>query len=231
MVKKVLLYSGGMDSWLISKIWNPDIKLYIDINSSYSKEEIKRLPKDVVLENLDLSKWEREDKIIPLRNLFFAMIGSFYGDEICLGATAGDRVLDKSPEFAKMSSQLLSFLYSKQHWTDERSIRINVDFKNNSKTMLVKKYKENGGDLDEAFNESFSCYCPDDKGNECWNCKPCFRKWVAFKNNGYNCPKEFEDKVVYYIEKEILPLIVSGNYGRAQEEQEILNALDLVKNK
>lgn len=25
--KKVLLYSGGMDSWLIDKIWKPDVKL------------------------------------------------------------------------------------------------------------------------------------------------------------------------------------------------------------
>lgn len=27
--KKVLLYSGGMDSWLIDKIWKPDVKLYV----------------------------------------------------------------------------------------------------------------------------------------------------------------------------------------------------------
>ena len=69
-MKKVLLYSGGMDSWLISRLWKPDVKLYIDMNTRYSKEEIKRLPKDVVIEKLDLSKWERNDKIIPLRNLY-----------------------------------------------------------------------------------------------------------------------------------------------------------------
>ena len=31
-MKKVLLYSGGLDSWLIDKLWNPDFKLYIDID-------------------------------------------------------------------------------------------------------------------------------------------------------------------------------------------------------
>ena len=68
--KKVLLYSGGMDSWLIDKLWKPDIRLYIDMNTRYSKEEMKRLPDDIVIEKLDLSKWEREDKIIPLRNMY-----------------------------------------------------------------------------------------------------------------------------------------------------------------
>ena len=98
-MKKVLLYSGGMDSWLIDKIWKPDVKLYIDINGEYSKEEIKRLPNDVIVEKLDLGRFEREDKIIPMRNLFFVTLASLYGEEICLGATAGDRVLDKSIEF------------------------------------------------------------------------------------------------------------------------------------
>lgn len=91
--KKVLLYSGGMDSWLIDKIWKPDVKLYVDMGTKYSQEEIKRLPADVVVEKLDLSKWEREDKIIPLRNMYLIGIATNYGNEICLGATAGDRCL------------------------------------------------------------------------------------------------------------------------------------------
>ena len=42
--KKVLLYSGGMDSWLIDKIWKPDIKLFIDINTNSSNAELEHLP-------------------------------------------------------------------------------------------------------------------------------------------------------------------------------------------
>ena len=45
-MKKVLLYSGGMDSWLISHLWKPDVKLYIDTGSSYAAEERRRLPPD-----------------------------------------------------------------------------------------------------------------------------------------------------------------------------------------
>lgn len=46
-MKKVLLYSGGTDSWLIDKIWKPDTKIYIDIHGRYSEVEKKRLPNDV----------------------------------------------------------------------------------------------------------------------------------------------------------------------------------------
>ena len=81
------------------------------MNTRYSKEEMKRLPDDTIIERLDLSKWEREDKIIPLRNMYLIGIATNYGDEICLGATAGDRVLDKSPVFAVLYEDLLGYLY------------------------------------------------------------------------------------------------------------------------
>ena len=170
--KKVLLYSGGMDSWLIDKLWKPDIRLYIDMNTRYSKEEMKRLPDDTIIEKLDLSKWEREDKIIPLRNMYLIGIATNYGDEICLGATAGDRVLDKSPVFAELYEELLGYLYQKQHWTEKRTIRINLDYKAYTKTELLKQYIIQGGSISEAFSSSFSCYAPVDGQpfQHCWCC-------------------------------------------------------------
>ena len=32
---KVLLYSGGMDSWLIDKLWKPDVKIFFDTGVDY----------------------------------------------------------------------------------------------------------------------------------------------------------------------------------------------------
>ena len=116
-MKKVLLYSGGMDSWLISHIWKPDMKVYVNMHTRYSEEEIKRikeLNEDVTIIDFPLGQWEREDAIIPLRNLYLVMaICNLTGSEdvdICLGATAGDRVLDKSPEFAEKATELLNQL-------------------------------------------------------------------------------------------------------------------------
>ena len=104
-MKKVLLYSGGIDSWLIDKLWRPDIKLYININGSYSQEELKRLPSDTIIFNFPLGQFEEKDtKYIPLRNLYFLMLASNYGDTVCLGATSGDYgAIDKRPEFLQQA--------------------------------------------------------------------------------------------------------------------------------
>lgn len=226
--KKVLLYSGGMDSWLIDKLWKPDVRLYVDMSTQYSKEEMERLPEDVVVEKLDLSKWEREDKIIPLRNMYLIGIATNYGNEICLGATAGDRVLDKSPIFAELYEELLGYLYQKQHWTEKRTIRINLDYKAYTKTELLRQYTAQGGSISDALSSSFSCYDPVD-GHECWHCKPCFRKFIAFALNGYPFPRDIVTRNISYIKKEVLPLIENGSYGRKQEEIEILQVLELYK--
>lgn len=222
--KKVLLYSGGMDSWLIDKIWKPDIKLYIDMNTRYSKEEIARLPSDVIVEQLNLGKWERDDKIIPLRNLYLIALATNYGDEICLGATAGDRVLDKSYGFKYITEQMFNYLYQKQHWTEERKIKINLDFKQYTKTNLLHIFISQGGNIVDAFNHSFSCYAPIDN-HECWSCKPCFRKFVSFALNGYIFSEYIIQKCTDYILREIYPEIVTGRYGRAEEEKEIIQVL------
>ena len=103
-MKKVLLYSGGMDSWLIDKLWKPDIKLYIDIGGSYSKDEISKLSKDVTLFWLPISNFEQANKFLPMRNLYFLMVASNFGDELCLGAVRGDWNLnDKNPRFIEMA--------------------------------------------------------------------------------------------------------------------------------
>lgn len=225
-MKKILLYSGGSDSWLISKIWNPDELVYVDMHSRYSAEEIKRLEPGVKVISFPLGQWEREDAIIPLRNLYLIMTicNTFpEGDlEICLGATKGDRVLDKSPEFAKRTSELLSFLYSPQHWIPEgRKIKVCIDYKNKTKTEILREYLEKGGDIEAAWNQSFSCYNPTAEGKECWSCKPCFRKFVAFALNGKRFKPTVVDKVVSYINSQIMPAIEAGTYGRGEEEKEI----------
>ena len=74
---KILLYSGGLDSWLISRLWRPDIKLYVDMKTKYSSKEISNLYKNEDQFNLidfTLGQWERDDAIIPLRNLYLIMV-------------------------------------------------------------------------------------------------------------------------------------------------------------
>ena len=228
-MKKVLLYSGGMDSWLIDKIWKPDIKLYVNIHTRYSEKELEKLDtSNVQVFDFPLGMWERDDAIIPLRNLYLVMVAcNITGSEdveICLGATNGDRVLDKSYEFVNKTNDLLNYLYQPQHWIPEgKKVKVCIDFKDKTKTDLIKLFVENGGNIDDAFKQSFSCYNPVD-GHECWSCKPCFRKFVSFAVNGYEFDQDVIDKCITYIKKEILPQIEKGTYGRGkQEEADILN--------
>ena len=244
---KVLLFSGGSDSVLISHLWEPDYLVYINLGGRYSEEEMNKLknssfandPRLRIIDFPLLGKYEREsDAILPLRNLYLPMIicNEFpvdeYGDlDICLGAIAGDRVLDKSPKFAEDASALLTYLYSPQHWIPEgRNVRVNIDFKKYSKKDMLKLYVDKGGDIDKLMHDSFSCYDPVD-GEECWCrngiCKPCFRKYVAYKLNGAHFDPQIDVWVCEAIKAEILPSIQAGTYGRADEEKDILEALAL----
>lgn len=241
---KVLLFSGGSDSVLISYLYKPDFLVYVNMHTRYSEEEIKKIKNSIFADKVKvidfpfLGQYEREDAIIPLRNLYLPMVicnefkAEDYGDlDICLGATAGDRVLDKSPKFAEMTSELLTYLYEPQHWIPEgRKIRINIDYKKYTKTEMLKLYKDQGGDINQLMKESFSCYDPID-GEECWCrngiCKPCFRKYIAYKLNGAYFKPEIDVSVCEAIKAEILPSIEAGTYGRAEEEKEIKQVLDL----
>lgn len=222
---KVLLYSGGMDSWLISKIWKPDVKLYIDINGSYSEIEKNKLPKDVKIIKFPLGQFETPSKYIPLRNLYFLMLATNYGDELCLGAIAGDRgVKDKTPEFFDKTEELLNYLLEKQsNQAESRKIKIEKSFLYKSKSDLVKMYLEMGGTLDEIKENSYSCY-NSETGIPCYNCKPCFRKFVTLAHFGYEFDEDAQRKIYEYAKREMIPYSKNKNntyYKNRPSEGEI----------
>lgn len=244
MLTKILLFSGGSDSVLIYHLYKPDYLVYVNLHTRYSEEEIRKIEssefkdKVKIIDFPFLGQFERDDAIIPLRNLYLPMIicnvfnEAEYGDlDICLGATKSDRVLDKSVKFAEDTSNLLTYLYSPQHWIPNgRKIRINVDYKKYTKTQMLKLYKDQGGDVDALMKQSFSCYDPID-GKECWCrngiCKPCFRKYVSYKLNGAHFEPWVDVSVCEAIKAEIMPQIEVGTYGRGEEEDEIREVLKI----
>lgn len=184
-MKKVLLYSGGLDSWLIDKLWKPDVKLYVHIGTPNSEQEVKRLPDDVVVHNLDIAKFEMPEKnyLLPLRNLFFVELASYYGDVICLGATGSSTHYDKNNTFAKYAEQVINYLWSESH--PDKSVKIVMPFRNWSKADMLREYVKQGGDLKTAWESSFSCYTPVN-GKPCMHCTSCVKRINAFKEVGYD---------------------------------------------
>jgi 7-cyano-7-deazaguanine synthase len=173
--RTVLLFSGGMDSLMLAHLLNPHVLLYVRHGARYEAAELaglervrRWLPGPVTFSDLPLGHLERPD--------------ANHGEDIVVGAMDGDRSLDKSPEFFRMASELLTYLYGEQHWCVGREVRVRAPFKDRTKTQLVRSFVEAGGSP-LALKASFSCYDPAGE-QPCGQCKPCFRKWVALENNG-----------------------------------------------
>ena len=234
--KSVLLFSGGMDSVIFNKLLNPDILLYINSGVNYESEEKRCLSnlisnkyidkkKLIILDNVvNLSKFERDDKIVPNRNAVLMMIASLYGETLYLGSVSGDRSFDKDEKFYKLIKKLLDHMWEEQHWTEKREFKILSPYKNTTKTELVKKYLELNNDPESLF-VSFSCYDP--VSFPCGQCKPCFRKWVSLINNDIKIPKNYFYKEPWRAKwlHNVLPLIRIGKW-RGKEDKDIWNALE-----
>lgn len=232
-MKKVLLYSGGMDSWLINKIWKPDYKFYINMGTEYSEDEIKRLPEDVkVVDFTLLNKYILPNSIIPLRNAYLYMIAAnetgFEDVEICIGALNGDRINDKSQEFADKLDDLLKFLYEEQQSQPGRNIKISMPFKNNSKRELCEMYVEQGGTLREIYDQSFTCYHPVD-GKECLSCKACFRKAIPFIVAGMEFTEEEKSKIKDFMNNHVLNDLDNFTKDKGKEGEDCLKAIEVIK--
>ena len=209
-MKKVLLYSGGTDSWLIDKIWKPDVRLYVDLKSMYSAEEIRKIvehdTKNVVYSSLPLGQFEdKQTAFIPMRNMYLLMQASFYGEHICLGATKEDigGSSDKDLDFFNEAEHLLNRLWSPQSLFSGKKILVEKQFLQYTKNDLIQKYLEQGGDINKFKNETFSCYSPKDN-KECLMCKACFRKFVACFGNGADYSKEELEKVYQFAESSVV---------------------------
>lgn len=183
--KKILMYSGGMDSWLIRQLWKPDVCVFVDVGTKSSKEERKRLSEDVVVIDLDISEFELPEKnyLLPLRNLFFVELGSYFGDIICLGATGTSTHFDKTEEFAQKTSEILNYLYKENN--PDRAIKIIMPYCGKYKQDMLKEYLDQGGDIKYAWEHTFSCYNPQN-GMMCGKCSSCKKRIEAFKLNGFD---------------------------------------------
>ena len=180
--EKVVLYSGGMDSFILGKMYPGALKLYVNTNSRYSEKEISYLESDVLIHNgIDLSCFEREDSVVPCRNMYLALVASNYGNEIMLGATAGDQNEDNSELFANLASTTIGYLLSGAAF-QPRKIKVSLPIRALTKIELVNWYINRFKGDEFELAESVSCYSQLYK--HCGVCKSCRRKWLALAYHG-----------------------------------------------
>lgn len=195
---KVLLYSGGLDSYIANFFVKPDIRLYVNLGTLSSGEEMARLDSEVrIVQGPDMGLLERTDVILPSRNVVLASIGSVYGNHVYLAASSDDRGPDKDRDFALKMSDVLN--YSERR---RGGCEVTVWGEDRMKVETVKAYLDAGGNGRDLAYGSYSCYIGEIQ--ECGICNSCVRKFLALRYNGIKTEGIFtqepsvDDLVRYY---------------------------------
>jgi len=178
----VLLYSGGLDSFILRKMGKFHHILYFDTGTVDGNRERERLDAEVKVIPFPISQFELPNKIIPFRNYLFALCAANYGNIITIGTTLGDTTRDKDYVFQSYCNGILNYfgaVKEKMPYIADR-FELQMPFKNSTKAGIVRLY------LSEGYNptllkQSRSCYEGED--TECGECRSCLRKYVAFKAN------------------------------------------------
>jgi len=202
MSEQVLLFSGGIDSYIAWHYLDKPKTVYFNLGTPYSDYEIRvvkeLIPSTIIDNSTNLaSRQESVNAFIPMRNLYFAMLACKYGDEIVICGLKDDNVNDKTPEMFRKFSELLSEL-------NGRRIKVSSPFWKYTKAEIVQWYmnEHNGHDLICTI----SCYTPEkDSGigikRYCGRCPCCFRKWNALYVNGIKLAFHNYELMSEYFEK------------------------------
>lgn len=223
-MKEVILYSGGMDSFILAYRYPKAKLLYIDSGAKYTTGELMWLHRlaprqvHVVRNALDLSRWERDDAIVPARNLFLVGIASFYGDRVYLGSTAGDNSTDKDAEFCTQTGDVLSHIYDCHHF-DRSRVSVEAPLKEWTKLEMVQWLQEAHPEAVDDMVATLSCYDPVTPRQHCGVCKACIRKWTALQAADINWWPECNTPLLYNW-KPIIEMINSGSCWRSPGEDE-----------
>ncbi len=220
----ILLFSGGLDSFIAYYYLNKPQTLYVDLHHKYAikeKEAVVELSKllkmNTIIDSstLDLSKHEEADADIPMRNMFLAMNAAYYGDNVYVISQRGETSIpDRSPKFFSMASKDISFLMKKP-------IMVSTPFLKMTKTIMVKWYIENDYSVENLL-KTVSCFSSTN-GKQCGKCGSCFRRFISLEYNGIH--EDYEnnmlewDQIPIYIKK-----MKNGEYDkqRTLETKQVL---------
>ena len=211
-MKEVLLFSGGIDSYIAWKWLGQDSVdlMYFDLGTEAAVVERRRVMRMVpdqwihrltIVEDLSLGRFEEEDANLPQRNMFMCMYAANEGyDTIWLVVQKDEMSIpDRSVQFFYRASEMISFLVG-------RRVDVATPFTDLDKTemvaWIVNRYgAEECGVLQRAWG-CFHGWVMDGMYIHCGDCPACFRKFVALKNNGIDPGYVLTDRIKrFYREK------------------------------
>jgi len=207
----ILLFSGGLDSYIAWEYLHKPETLYFDIGHRYCANEVevvrKLIPDTIIDTRLDLADWEEPDANIPMRNAFFIMLATHYKYDIVLVVQKGEMdIPDRCPKFFREIGEWVAFLRG-----DNKTITVMSPFFHMTKTQMVTWYLKNVSGMGAALYQTRSCYMPTEL--PCGACSACFRRWVAFENNGLK--ENHENPILEYIKiPEYVKKMRAGTYDK-----------------
>ena len=225
---RVLLYSTGLDSYCLSKLYKMDELLFIISGTTDNQKERKLIEhaQNARQIHLPLGQWELENKIIPQRNAFFVLAAAQYGNEIFIGATKGDTTKDKDYVFKAQMENILNYFALDKHKVkvQDYPYTVHMPFKDMTKTEIIAAYLAKGFPVEALMTESRSCYA----GGvlECGVCRSCLRKYVALTLNNIETISYFENNPASNIMTFHAECIEKG---RQDESEEVARCINLIQ--
>lgn len=182
---KVLLNSGGMDSFFVAhENRDLDAHVFVDIGQKYLDKELasafeianftgKRLH---VIRGAQIGRNEKAEGIIPLRNAELILCAGQFGNEIYLGILENEINSDKSPEFLRAMEAVMDISCRAQYWSEGQTFSLHTPLGTRSKTDLLRSIVHDSVLWDQAL-KTVSCYSETD--HHCGRCPSCFKRWVS----------------------------------------------------
>ena len=224
---RVLLYSAGLDSYCLSKMYRMDELIFIISGTIDNQKERKLIEQSQNARqiHLPISQWEMENKIIPYRNIFFVLAAAQYGNDIYIGATKGDTTKDKDYVFKAQMENILNYFALDKHkvTVQDYPYTVHMPFKNMTKTEIVAAYLRKGLSAADLLYKSRSCYAGTKL--ECGVCRACMRKYIALSLNDIKCTECFENNPLSNIQTFYAECIEKGRAGETMEVEKCINLL------
>lgn len=229
-MKTCVLSSGGMDSFLLHRLFAPYAdQIFVDIGQPYYTKEfdaMRRLNGTswILREASQIAKQPDEHGIILHRNALLILTAALTHQEILLGVLAHEINSDKSIEFFEAMATVLNISHLPQYWNNGvgKFYRVHSPIRVFTKSELVKLYVEQKYDVDMLL-ETVSCY--NAQQGHCGACASCFKRWVALTNNYLAQPGWRNHPRKWAEENSVITKALSGVYDKGRSD-EILMALE-----
>lgn len=213
----VMLYSGGLDSFIQWRLLGCPTTVFFDIGNKAMKKEFNMYWKAMSIfcdynninsgsrftfTNTELKQYaiemEMNNGYIPYRNLLFIILASKYSNNIVLSQIA-EWAPDKNRRFFNHTEKLLKEAMTGAFQNVNQKVKIYTPFSDLTKTKLVAEYLRVFGPIDGLEKSkkiltdyTYSCYSGDEI--PCGKCNACISRHIALVNNGIN-PGQYQNDI------------------------------------